>query len=393
LDKIFITGATGFIGGRMAEVASEKGIPSIGLVRTWSRAARLARLSVQMSYGDLLDLDSLRRGMSSCDVVFHCAVDNRASGDAHRRASVEGTTNVMRAALDAGVKRVVHISSTAVFGYDPDPSVATEEAPYRYSGDDYCDGKIDAEKVALGFHRAHSLPVVVLRPTIVYGPFGSFARNVVKLIRQGRMVLVNGGRDFCNILYVDNLIEAMLLAAKQDNAVGQVFHISDSPTVTWKEFIECIARVIGDSYLPLPEMTAEEIAATRPQVSNPRPSSLGQVLRIIRDPRARRALHSVPMIDRSMKAGKAAMRLLLPAAVHQQLRQRLSSDRISSASNGSGQPETPQPLSQAEVYMLTTFARVEFSIEKARRMLGYNPKIAFSEGMERTAAWINWARL
>jgi nucleoside-diphosphate-sugar epimerase len=393
LEKILITGVTGFIGGRLAEVTCERGIPTAGLVRTWFRAARLARLPVELMYGDLLDLDSLRRAMNGCDVIFHCAVDNRARGDAHRRASIEGTANVMRAALETGVKRVVHLSSTAVFGYDPDPDAATEDAPYRYSGDNYCDGKIHAEKVALRYQRERGLPVTVLRPTIVYGPFDNLARHMVNLIRQRRMVLINSGAGLCNLLYVDNLIDAMLLAATHDCAVGHVFHISDAAPVTWRNFIEAIAHAVGDSYLPLPEMSAEEIAAARPKIMNHPPSSLAQALQLIRDPRTRRALHSIPMIDRSMKAGKAVVRSLLPAAVRQQLRQRLSSKSISSAPNGSGHPETSQPLSQAEVYMLTTFERVRFSIEKARRMLGYDPKIDFSEGMERTTAWIKWARL
>lgn len=398
MSTMFITGVTGFIGGRLAEIACERNIPIVGLVRTWSRAARLARLSVRMVHGDVLDPDSLREAMKGCDVVFHCAVDNRVGGEAHRRVSIEGTANVMQAALEMGVKRVVHLSSVAVYSYRPGPDAASEEGAYRYSGDAYCDGKIDGEKVALRYYREHGLPVTVLRPTIVYGPFGDYTVDTVALVREGRMVLVDGGTGVCNSLYVDNLVEAMLLTTERDGAVGEVFHISDASPVTWKEYIEAHARAIGDSYLPLPEMTAQEIAAAiqetaaaRAQMRNHHPSSLEQTLRLMRDPRTRQALRSIPMVERFVQAGKAMARMLLPAPTRHLLRRMLLSEDTSGSPSSSTQSRSL--LSQAEVEMITIFGKVVFGIEKARRVLGYDPQIDFTEGMERTAAWIKWARL
>jgi len=388
--RVLITGATGFIGGRLAEVAFEHGISVVALVRTWSRAARLARLPVRMIHGDILDLDSLRAAMKGCDVVFHCAVDNRVGGKAHRRSSVQGTTNVMQGALEIGVKRVVHLSSVAVYSYKPGPDAATEEGSYRYSGDAYCDGKIDAEKIALRYYREHGLPVTVLRPTIVYGPFGSWTVDTVSAIREGRMVLVNGGVGICNSLYVDNLIEAMLLAAQREGAVGEVFHISDANPVTWKEFIEAHARALGDSYLPLPEMTIQEIATARVQ-RNHRLSSLEQTLKLIRDPRIRQALRSIPVIERSVQAGRAMARVLLPVPTRHLWRERLLGENTNGLRDSNTGPTAPSLPSQAEVDIYTT--NVVFSIEKARRILGYNPQIDFAKGMERTSAWIRWARL
>jgi nucleoside-diphosphate-sugar epimerase len=279
----------------------------------------------------------------------------------------------------------------AVYSYRPGPDAATEEGAYRYSGDVYCDGKIDAEKIALRYYRQHGLPVTVLRPTIVYGPFGSWTVDTVAAIREGRMVLVNGGNGICNSLYVDNLVEAMLLAAEHDGAVGEVFHISDASPVTWKEFIKAHARALGDDYLPPPEMTVQEIAAARARAGNHGPSSLEQMVRLIRDPRTRRALRSIPVVEHSVEAGRAIARTLLPASTRHRLRQMLLSDNTSSL-RGNGAETKARPLpSQAEVDIYTT--NVVFSIEKARRMLGYDPKISFAEGMERTAAWIRWARL
>jgi nucleoside-diphosphate-sugar epimerase len=346
-----------------------------------------------MVHGDVLDLVSLREAMKGCDVVFHCAVDNRIGGEAHRRISVEGTANVMQVALEMGVKRVVHLSSTAVFSYKPEPDAATEAGAYRYTGIDYCDGKIDGEKEALRYYREHALPVTVLRPTIVYGLFSFWTEDAVVAIRKGRMVLVDGSKGVCNSLYVDNLVEAMLLAAGHENAVGEVFHISDARPITWRDFIEAHARVLGDSYLPLPEMTTGEIAATWPQVTDHQPTSWEQTLRLIRDPRTRQALRSIPVVARSLEAGKTMARGLLPASIRRRLKQRLLSENTNGVSISHAQPASPPVLSQAEVDMFATFDKVVFSIEKARRVLGYDPKFDFETGMERTAAWIKWARL
>jgi len=393
MNKVFITGATGFIGSRLAEMACEREIPVVALVRTWSHAARLSRLPASMAHGDVLNPDSLRTAMQGCDVVFHCAVDNTVGGPLHRRVSVEGTANVMQAALETGVKRVVHLSSSAVFGYRPEPDAATEAGAYRYSGDDYCDGKIDAEKTALRYYREHALPVTVLRPTIVYGPFSFWDEDAVVAIRQGRMVLVDGAKGICNSLYVDNLVEAMLLAAEHTEAVGEVFHISDAHPITWKDFLEAHARVLGDYYLPLPEMTAQEIAAIWVQQIKRSPSSLEQTLRLIRDPRARQALRSIPMVARSLNAGKAVARALLPKPMRRRMKQKLLGGTANALSANGAQPASIPVLSQTQANMFATFDKVAFSIEKARRVLGYAPKFDFAAGMECTATWIKWARL
>jgi nucleoside-diphosphate-sugar epimerase len=391
LKRIFITGVTGFIGGRLAEVACQRNISVVGLVRTWSRAARLSRLPVQMIHGDVLDPDSLHEAMKGCEEVFHCAVDNRIGGDAHHRVSVEGTANIMQAALDLGVKRVIHLSSVAVYSYRPAPDATTEEGGYHYSGDVYCDGKIDGEKVALLYSQEHALPVTVLRPTIVYGPFGDYTVDTLALIRQGRMVLVDGGRGVCNSLYIDNLVEAMLLAAVSENAVGNVFHISDASPISWKEFIEAHAQAIGDSHLPLREVTTQEVTAARKRTAIRRPSSLEQTLRVIRDMRTRRALRSVPVVERAVEVGKTVAKFVLPASTRRWLRHSLMHNN--SEAPGAEQTESPRPLSQSEEYMVTAFDKVVFRIDKARRLLGYDPKIDFAEGMERTTEWIKWAQL
>jgi len=387
MKKILITGATGFIGGRLAEVACQREVPVVALVRRWPRAARLGRLPVSMASGDVLDPASLRQAMRGCDVVFHSVVDETVGGEAHRRVSVEGTQNVLRAALETGVERVVHLSSTAVYSYRPGPDAGSEEGAYRYSRDPYCDAKIDSEKAALD--HAGQLPVVVLRPTYVYGPFGYYSEQLARSTRSGGILLVNGGTGLCNSLYVDNLVEAMFLAARHEKAPGEVFHISDADPITWREFVEGHARGLGEEFLPLPERTVEEIEALRAPTAGVPVSSLRRTLALLRDDRTHTALVSIPAVHRAVDLARTASRALLPASV------RRSARAIISAAPEEVAPAAPAPADVAlpstnEVDIQTR--QVPFRIDKARRLLGYEPRIDFAEGMARTVAWIRWAR-
>ena len=394
MKKVLITGATGFIGGRLAEVLCGRGTPVVALVRTWANAARLSRLPIEVAGGDVLDLDTVRSGMRGCDTVYHLAVDWRGDGKANRRSSRVGTRNVLQAAREADVRRVVFLSSVAVFGRRLKPGSMSEEEPTPYTDDDYGNGKIDAEKTALSVHRQHGLPVTILRPSIVYGPFSrSWTASTVAMIRQGQMVLVNMGAGICNSLYVDNLVDAMLLSAEHPGAVGQVFHVSDAQPVTWKEFIEGHARALGDGYLPLPELTLDEIEAARTRTSQASGSTVKQTLAILRNPQMRSAVRAIPAVARLERVGRWVEGTLLPAQVRRRMRElvrhQLSREDAGTESHGSG---LPRPLLRPGL-VRTYAAQTTFSIEKARRLLGYAPRVGFAEGMARTAAWIQWARL
>lgn len=390
--QVLITGATGFVGCRLAEVAVERGIPVVGMVRSWHKAARLARLPIRMAHGNLMDKNSLREAIKGCDVVFHCAVDSSVHGKAHRETNVQGTANLMETALEAKVKRVVFISSTAVYGFWPSQPCVTEDTPCPYTGDAYCDGKIDAEKAVLRYQRETGLAVVILRPSMVFGPYETFwAQGLIASLQQNRMVLVEGGNGICNSLYVDNLVEAVWLAAERESAVGNVFIISDAEPVKWKQMIESHASAINGSHLPLPEMSVAEIEAARARIAGRRqPSSFRAILRLLRDPGARDALRTVPAFARLGGIAKKMARGLSPD-VRRLIR------GAASISKGHGMDgerigrESRPPLSKDEVRFYS--CNVVFSIEKARRMLGYEAKINSADGMRRTAEWIRWMRL
>jgi nucleoside-diphosphate-sugar epimerase len=403
VHRVFLTGATGFIGGRAAEMLVDRGVEVVCLVRHWGSAARLARLPVQLRGGDVLDAASVRRAMTGCDVVMHCAVDFRTRGRRHRRSSAVGTLQVMRAALDLGISRVVHLSSAAVHGLSPRPGAVregtlSEAVALRRTGHDYCDGKIAAARAARAMYRRHGLPVVVLRPTIVYGPFGAYSASPARAAREGRLVLVDGAPGICNCLYVDNLVHAMLLAAERPEAVGEVFYIADAEPVTWRVYLERHAGALLPPCGPLPVVSRGELRAARrclrrAAVRELVGSSIRHLGTVLRDPAIRQGLFLVPGLPRLAGAARIAYDAL-PLRTRIRVRRLLGAGAPSTLPAGSRAGALLRPLlSRDEELSFAAFSAVRFPIDKARRLLGYQPAVDFEEGMARTAAWIQWARI
>src|SRR6266851_8491215 len=212
-EKFLVTGATGFIGGRVCERLVQSGATDVrALVHTPKHAARIGRLPIQLCQGSLLDQSSLREAMGNAKVVIHCRL-----GIA--RGIVKGTQNLLEAAQSAGVERVVHMSTAAVYGLTPRPGSENEESPVPRTGDAYCDNKGEAENVVLRFAR-RGVPAVILRPSIVYGPYSSWSTRLIQEMKDRQAALIDGGNGACNTTYVDNLVDAIFLAVERDQGVG-----------------------------------------------------------------------------------------------------------------------------------------------------------------------------
>jgi nucleoside-diphosphate-sugar epimerase len=227
--RVFVTGGTGFIGERLVAALLTAGRSVRALSRpTGDRSVAGAR-ELEWVTGDVLDRESLRRGMAGCTEVFHLAAYARnwaRDPSVYFRLNVEGARNVFETAMEAGVQRIVYTSTIVVFGPTPPGVVGNEEMPRATSRflTEYEESKAVAEKEALEL-TSRGFPIVVVYPTRAFGPGKLTEGNSVSLmIRQygrGRFpFLLAQGRNVGNYAFVDDLVEGHLLAMKK-GVVGE----------------------------------------------------------------------------------------------------------------------------------------------------------------------------
>lgn len=374
-ETFVVTGATGFIGGRVCERLVQAGARNIrALVHSPHRAARIARLPVELCPGNLLDPESLASVAKEDSFIVHC-------GLAQARGIYKGTENMLRLAQSARVRKFVHISTAAVYGLTPPPESQRESAPLRRTGDNYCDNKARAERIVLNYVR-RGLPAVILRPSIVYGPYSAWNLRPLAELRDGSAVLIDGGNGACNTTYVDNLIDAIFLALENDRANGEAFFITDGEPVTWGDFIGAHARMLGMNP-PLPEISSAELSA----VYGSRPSLISGSVRggakALRSKEFRAVLLQIPVFEKALKSVWEWLESL-PETRRQRIRSRFGVPRRKFAAPSA----VPLP---DEVTFRTQTGKVFFHIDKARDILGYSPRINFQEGMLRVEQWLRFA--
>ena len=310
--KVFITGANGFIGRALAVRLRELGA-EVGGVDLAEDAANGVLAGTTTDPGPWSD------ALAGIDTVIHTAavVSNAAPLDQAWEVNVLGTRRVLDAAVAAGVRRFIHLSSVAAFGNDF-PDGVDETYPAHVNGTSYTDTKVNGEAVVLAAHAAGEIDCTIIRPTDVIGP-GSRAWVIepLKIIKSGQMILADHGRGIFSPVYIDNFVDGTMLALTCEAASGQIFILGDGYGVTCAEYFGALAAMAGGKVRSLPT--------------------------------------------------KAAVALFTA---------------LGGAQRKMGQPSE---LNAATVHMLNR--RGTYSIEKARRLLGFEPIVTFAEAMTRTESW------
>jgi nucleoside-diphosphate-sugar epimerase len=259
-QRILVTGATGFIGGHIVRRLLQEQVTVRAMARRPEAAGEVAKLGAEVVMGDLGDEDLLERAVQGCAVVIHCAaqVAPAPMRGQFEGPNVGGTENMLIASAKGEVKRFVYLSSVAVFGL-PASGEITDDSPRGPAGEAYSDSKYGAEEAVWSFGRSRGLPFTILRPSCVYGP-GSPHWSVLPLkrIRKGKMRLVAGGKGAFNYVYIDNLMDAVLLVARDDRALGEAFIVNDGCT-TWREFYVAHARMAGKQGIPSAPLAAAKL--------------------------------------------------------------------------------------------------------------------------------------
>lgn len=250
----FITGATGFVGGALAEKLTADGWTVTALVRPQSDTARLSALGVSLAFGDVCQPEGLAEAMSGANVVFHCAaltgVGHR-SADIHR-VIVQGTNNLLDAACKSGVQRFVYVSSVAVYELNGASVCDEKHALLGSSIDPYAQAKIAAEKACLEACHAGMLEATIVRPVFIYGPgdrLGGFVPELVAMISNGKFKLIGGGHNRVPLVYIADLVDMLLLCAIRQESVGQVYNACSNQSPSWQELVTALC---GEFHLKQP---------------------------------------------------------------------------------------------------------------------------------------------
>jgi nucleoside-diphosphate-sugar epimerase len=243
---VLVTGATGFIGGRLVEkLILEHNVRVRALVRDFRSAAWLSRTSAELIPGDVKDKAVLSDAVQGCCVVFHCAAIASPDFDDSYQVNVVGTQNLLEAASVAHVEKVVLVSSVAIHRQPDDGKPIDEATPFV--GDDadaYARTKLAQELYAAQFCQQHDLPLVILRPTIVYGPRAKFwTVDYAQRLGQNRMAWAANLKGAQNFVYVDDLVGTLILAAIRPIKSGEAFIIGAKDSLLWKTYLSFYASL------------------------------------------------------------------------------------------------------------------------------------------------------
>jgi nucleoside-diphosphate-sugar epimerase len=245
--NVLLTGATGFIGRHIAEALLRRGDALRCLVRRPERAASLRTLGAEIIPRDLASPEAVREGAHGVDAVVHAAalVGEWGSRGAFETANAVATRHVLDAVEAAGIPRLVHLSSTAVYGRRQGLGI-TEDAPLHLNGNAYSDTKIAAEQLIWERHHAGRVRAACVRPCIVYGPFDwKFIPKIARALEAGRMVLIDGGQHRAPIVNVHDVVRLALACLDQEAALGHAFNCASPEPVSWRHLFEEVAAHVG----------------------------------------------------------------------------------------------------------------------------------------------------
>lgn len=323
--RYLITGATGFVGSHLSRACKNYGYQVVTIARASSNLEPLREFSVAVHQGDLGDPRLAAQALDEIDVVVHSAADTRpwAGLDEYRKTNVEGLRHLLNACKGHALERFVHISCSTVYANRHHfGSNESEPLPRRHR-DANTQSKMEAEQLALKYYRDFGVPVVVLRPGLVYGPRERHIMPwLIERLRNGELRYFGAkGSSALDPLFVRNLVDAIFLAVDNPQAVGNVYNLNDGEYVSKRRFVEVVAEALD---VPAPRSTRSLWSA-------------------------RWRTWCAETLTR-LRGGAAA------------------------------------PSSTWAQYRLLGL-NLDFSIERAREQLGYRPRVSFTDGMAETMAW------
>jgi nucleoside-diphosphate-sugar epimerase len=291
---------------------------------------------------NVLNKEQVSDAMAGVDAVVHCAV-----GD--RETIVEGTRNVLQAARATRVERYVYLSTAEVYGNVS--GNVDESCPFQHGGSDYGDAKIDAEKLCLDW-ASKGLPVITLRPSIVYGPFSeTWTMDLASRLQSGHWAtFAELGEGMCNLIYINDLLTAILSSLSDARAVGQALNVVGPDRVTWNQYFAAFNAALG---LP-------SLRALNPSQSRLRVATSG----FIRS-------YSKQVLDQlNEPISEIRHRFDWAEEMVVQMKRMVKS--------------TPTPRELQNLYS----RKAVYVTDRAANLLGYRPQVGLEQGLRQSVQWL-----
>lgn len=250
---VLVTGATGSIGSVLVKRLSDTGHSVRAVVRNPDRAAYLRNMpDVEVVFGDLDRPDSLRGCMQNCSLVYHCAAKLGGSDWAEARATnAGGTQAVIDEAVRAHVERLIYASTIGVYGLSK-AEIISEETPWSKYNQPYFTTKQEAERIV--WRAMDQIPITIARLGDVVGPGQyTWTTDIIQRMNKGLFQPpLDSEGGFLNPVYIDNLVDALLLMGVHPAAPGQIFNVVDGTPIRAGDYYRRLAQMAGKQLTPLP---------------------------------------------------------------------------------------------------------------------------------------------
>jgi 2-alkyl-3-oxoalkanoate reductase len=350
--NIAVLGASGFVGGHIARVLRAQGDSVRAVVRnpsylTVDRHARVA---------DARDVYALRDALAGCECAVHAMLGSP-------EVIVGSIAPVYAAAQAVGVKRLVYISTGSVHGQSPKQGTDETARLTVRQAFAYNTAKVRAERALMRVRARGTVEVVMLRPTIVFGPGSRWIFEFADRLHDHTAYLVDGARGICNSIYVDNLGYAVHLALTTPGIDREIFLVGDEESVTWRELYRPIAEAFGYDLDLVPSVVSPNVKAGAKEL---------YLAPLLSSELGRAVVPYVPTVLKSTL--RRGVRLARAAA-----RRQPPADADAGARQG--------PRVTAEMAALHC-CRWRLPHDKATRMLGYVAPVPFAEGCRRSVDWL-----
>lgn len=249
MKRILITGGTGFIGSKLAFRCREAGeevrvLAQRNTAAEQQNALALEQAGVEVADGSVTDRSALKRACEGVDTLYHLAAAQHEANvpDSHYfQVNVDGTRNVLDAAVESNVGRFVHGSTIGVYGFGKDGPV-TNMSPLE-PDNIYGVTKLAGEDVVRSYF--DSIPVAIVRISETYGPGDRRLLKLFRALSAGRLVRIGPGRNLHHPVYIDDLVDGLRLAAGEAEAAGETFVLAGPAALTTDDMIDSISRAIG----------------------------------------------------------------------------------------------------------------------------------------------------